>query len=429
MRTIIYSLLAATLAVSFSACQQDTSAGSTILLSAPAGNRYCEIDPTGETIIPNGRVIAPMGKTIRVAPHPFGLALSSDGQVAVTANSGVRPFSISILDQLDQENPRVRQIPEGYENDEGVLESVFMGLAITPNNRYVYVGGGSSNKIFQFDLQNGSKIDSINCAVIDKGGLDYTDGYIGDLALSKDGSRLFAVDQIGFRLLIIDTGTKEILHNIPTGRYPFGLTLSPDNQAVYVANVGMFEYSFIDGLTEENSAAKALDYPTSAFGSEEMVSGVKTDSISFSGLGDANAPESFSVWKIELGGEPVITKKIKTGVLVGQPVDGIPAVGGSSPNSLVANDRYVFVSNGNNDNISVIDFATDTVAHTIQLRMPKPLDRTRGIIPFGLALSPDGSKLFVAESGINAAAVINTANFEVLGHIPTGWFPSKLAVT
>ena len=397
------------------------------MLSAPAEDRYCQINPAGESIIPNGRIIAPAGKTIQVAPHPFGLALSSDGKIAVTANSGVRPFSISILDQLDQDLPRVRQIPEGYENDEGVLESVFMGLAITPDNQFVYVGGGTSNKIFQFDLESGEKIDSINCAVV--ADRDYTDGYIGDLILSKDGTRLYAVDQIGFRLLIIDTETKEILHNVPTGRYPFGLTLSPNDQAIYVANVGMFEYSFLSGLTEENSAEKALNYPTSAFGTKEMVEGVKSDSISFPGLGDPNAPESFSVWKIELGDNPRVTKKIKTGVLVGQPVEGIPAVGGSSPNSLVANEQYVFVSNGNNDNISVIDFAADTVVHTIQLRLPHPLEKTRGIIPFGLALSPDGSRLYVAEAGINAAAVINTANFEVLGHLPTGWFPSKLAVT
>jgi hypothetical protein len=35
----------------------------------------------------------------------------------------------------------------------------------------------------------------------------------------------------------------------------------------------------------------------------------------------------------------------------------------------------------------------------------------------------------VAEAGINAVAVINVADRKVLGHIPTGWFPSKLKVT
>ena len=53
----------------------------------------------------------------------------------------------------------------------------------------------------------------------------------------------------------------------------------------------------------------------------------------------------------------------------------------------------------------------------------------RGVIPFGLALSPDQKRLYVAESGINAVGVINVSDQKVIGHIPTGWFPSKLKVS
>jgi hypothetical protein len=35
----------------------------------------------------------------------------------------------------------------------------------------------------------------------------------------------------------------------------------------------------------------------------------------------------------------------------------------------------------------------------------------------------------VAEAGINAVAVIDVASKKVLGHLPTGWFPSKLRIT
>ena len=55
-----------------------------------------------------------------------------------------------------------------------------MGLAITPDNKMAYISGGTSNKIFQFDLQTGEKVDSINCAVVD-GQQDFTHGYIGDM--------------------------------------------------------------------------------------------------------------------------------------------------------------------------------------------------------------------------------------------------------
>ena len=176
------------------------------IAQAPAGQDYCLIDRLGVSILPNGRKISPAGTTVLTAPHPYGLVLSPDGKTVVTANSGTAPFSISVVEGLKNNNLTVRQIPEGAKNDEGILESVFMGLAITPDNNYVYVAGGQSNKIFKFRLRDGVKTDSIVCAV-KVGEKDYTHGYIGDMRLTKDGNTLFAVDQIGFRLLVIDTRT------------------------------------------------------------------------------------------------------------------------------------------------------------------------------------------------------------------------------
>jgi len=62
------------------------------IATAPAGKRPSLINIAGETIIPNGRVIAPHGNTVRVTPHTYGLALSPDGKIAITANSGTRPL-------------------------------------------------------------------------------------------------------------------------------------------------------------------------------------------------------------------------------------------------------------------------------------------------------------------------------------------------
>ena len=398
------------------------------IAQAPAGNRYAVINKTGESIIPNGRIIQPAGKTVVVAPHPYGLTLSPDGKVAVTANSGVGPFSISILRNLNAATPSIKQIPEGARSNEGILESVFMGLAITPDNRHIYVAGGESNKIFRFDLESGRKIDSVNCSLVD-GARDYTHGYIGDMILSKDGKRLYAVDQIGFRLLVINTENNRILHNVPTGRYPFGIMLAPDGKSIYVANVGVFEYQPLKNLDPDDLKGTASPFPTSGFGSEKMREGYKEGKMEVPGLGDPNVPESFSVWRYNLGDQPKVAKKIKTGFLVGEMVEDIPAVGGASPNSLAATDRYVFVSNGNNDCISVIDFQKDTVVKNIFLKPDPRLGRFRGVIPFGLSISPDQSRLYVAESGINAVGVIDIKKMEVIGHIPAGWFPSKVAVT
>ena len=400
------------------------------IINAPAGDRYVSIDQNGETIIPNGRIVAPAGKSIVVAPHPYGLTVSPDGNTAVTANSGTGPLSITIIRDILSGTPEVQQVPPGPATDQGVLSSVFMGLAISNDSKTVYVAGGQENKIFIFDLATGEKRGFIDCSYISDD-TDYSHGYIGDLTLSKDGKKLYAVDQIGFRMIVVDIADARLEHSVAVGRYPFGICLSPDEKKVYVANVGMFEYNLINGITADNVGEKALKFPAFAYGSEEMIHGIENDSISIPALGELNAPEAFSVFTISLENpdDPKVIARTKTGHLVGSKVEGIPAVGGSSPNSLVASDKYVFVSNGTNDNVSVISIDTDTVVHTIYLKPDPRVRQFRGVIPFGLALSPDQKRLYVAESGINAVAVIDVDKLEVKGHIPAGWFPSKVEVS
>jgi DNA-binding beta-propeller fold protein YncE len=410
--------------------RQGRQAGPLWIISAPAGERATKIEKEGTTVIPNGRLITPAGTSIITAPHPYGLTLSPDGQTAVTANSGVNPLSVTIVRNIFAQNPEVQQVPPGPTTDGGVLASVFMGLAISPDNRTLYVAGGQENKIYLFDLLTGEAKGSIDCS--DRSGeRDYSHGYIGDLKLSKDGKTIFAVDQIGFRMVIADAETRKLKSSIGVGRYPFGICLSPDEKRAYVANVGMFEYGWIKDGPGEESNVKPIDYPAFAFGSKEMTYGISSDTLYIPPLGDPNVPESFSVFVVDIEDpmKPEVVSRIKTGTLVGALVEGIPAVGGASPNSIVATDEYVFVSNGNNDNISIISVKKDTVIHTISLKPDDRIKQFRGVIPFGLALSPDHKRLYVAESGINAVGVISISNSKLMGHIPTGWFPSKVEVS
>ncbi len=396
----------------------------------PAYDQYLKIDFDGKSILPNGRFIEPAGNTFRTAPHPYGLTLSPDGNIAVTANSGTNPLSITIIRNVLSENPEIQQVPPGPATEKGILASVFMGLVISPDNDKVYVSGGQENKIYIFSTKNGEKLDSINCSFKDEN-IDYSHGYIGDLVMTKDGSTIYAVDQINFRVVVLDTEQKSLIQSTPVGRYPFGIVLSPDEQKVYVANVGMYEYQRIPGLTEENIKEKSLKFPAFGYGTKEAEEGIHNDSVNIPGLGPQNAIESFSVFTIDITDKnnAVVIAKNKTGNLVGAMVDGVPAVGGSSPNSLTATDDYVFVSNGNNDNISVIDTKNDKIVQHIYLKPDVHLSSFRGVIPFGLDVSPDHKRLYVAEAGINAVGVIDVSTMQVIGHIPTAWFPAKLKVS
>lgn len=74
----------------------------------------------------------------------------------------------------------------------------------------------------------------------------------------------YALDQANFRLVGVDVAAGTVTSVLRTGRYPFGLALSPDGRKAYVANVGMFEYSYVEGFDPANVTGTALPFPASA---------------------------------------------------------------------------------------------------------------------------------------------------------------------
>src|SRR5207248_4734950 len=102
-------------------------------------------------------------------------------------------------------------------------------------------------------------------------------------------------------------------------------------------------------------------------------------------------------------------------------------VGVASPAAIVAGTRFVYVANATNDTISVIDVVHARVVREIELTVPG-LERLRGVLPFGEALSADERRLYVACAGLNAVAVIDLPRQQVEGYIPAGWFASLVAL-
>ncbi len=87
----------------------------------------------------------------------------------------------------------------------------------------------------------------------------------------------------------------------------------------------------------------------------------------------------------------------------------------------------LYVANANSDTVSVIDTATDTRIDTLGV---KPMDDLPfGSAPNALAISRDGKSLYVANGANNAIAVIDLVARRVTGLIPTGWYPGAVLLT
>lgn len=395
------------------------------LMKAPSGNRYVEFNQKGETVLPNGRLITPKGPQYRVKPHPYGLTMSPDGRWVVTLSND--DPQLTFIDTANPEDPKVYQVPEMSESGKGTLDAAFMGLAFAADNKTLYVAGGRDYSVLVFDAETRQRMDRISCAH-QADGKNLEHGYTGDLRLSPDGRHLYAVDQSNFRVVVIDVIEKKVLNSIQVGRYPFGISLTADGSKAYIANVGIYEYDYF--RDKDGNVAK-LPFPPFGVPSKEAEEGVVIDGVKVPGLGDMNDIRGMSVWTLDLAepAAPKVAGKVKTGHLVGEELEDFPAVGGSSPNSIAVTESHVYVSNGSNDSITVINAKSGEREEDIDLVLDPRIAKLRGMIPFGLTLSPDNSILYVAEAGINAIGVIRLADRKVLGHLPTAWFPSKLAVS
>lgn len=384
-------------------------------LQVPGMNRYCEINIDGENVIPSGRIVKPEGDFIRIAPDPFGLALSPDGTIALAVHNNL----LTLINTADKSSV------EGVAPFQG--KGSYMGAAIKRDNKTAYLSGGDNGDIIVLDL-----LSMENTKRITINGMSdqhfYNDSFTGDIRISDDEKKLYILDQFNFRMVILDLEKHKVLHSIPVGRFPLGIDISPDGKYAYIANTGIYDYPVAPGLTEENIELAGLDFPPYGVPSQESEKGVEINGRFIPGLGSPQVSEAVSVWTISLDSNKVISKE-KTGYRMGEMVGGLEVVGGSSPNSIAAGKQQVFVSNATNDNISVLDPRTGKVVAAIKLSIDSRIDAFRGLIPFGIELSNDESRLYVALSGLNAVGVIDTRTLSTLGYIPTGWFPTKLRIS
>ncbi|MBC7920485.1 MAG: phosphoesterase, partial [Ferruginibacter sp.] len=190
----------------------------------------------------------------------------------------------------------------------------------------------------------------------------------------------------------------------------------------------LYAYPAVPGVTPTNGDTMMLDRPPYGVPSKEAEQGTVFQGRKVPGLGSPHVPEAMSVWTVDLTTNRVVDR-FKTGYQIGEMVEGTEIVGGASPNSVVVGNGLAYVSNATNDNVSVIDYQNHRLVGTIPIRVDRRIDGYRGLTPFGLALSPDGRTLYAALLAFNAVAVIDTKTRQTKGLIPTGWGPTRVALS
>ncbi|MCX6225306.1 MAG: phosphoesterase, partial [Bacteroidia bacterium] len=391
------------------------------ILTVPAGNKLTEINSSGTSILPSGRLATPAGNLIRITDDPFGLAISPDGKKAVALHDGV--FSV-----IDIRSLSAIRVPS-YDNKikSPLSAGSYLGVAFSKDSKTVYLSGGDNGAVIIYDIETFTRLDSISLnGVVD--GTEYNDSFTSDLVLNEPDNELLVLDRGNFRMVRINLITNKITASIKVGRLPFGLTLSPDKKTAFVANVGMYEYPLITGATPSNYDSILISHHPYGDNTNESINGTVVEGRKIPGVGSPLHPDAMSVFTIDLQTNKVIDK-FKTGHQIGHMIEDAEVVGGASPNSIAVGEQYAYVSNATNDNISVIDYKNHTIIGHIPILVDKKIDKYRGLLPFGITLSKDEKTLYVALLGFNAVAVIDVQSKTTRGLIPSGWGPTRVKLS
>jgi DNA-binding beta-propeller fold protein YncE len=398
-----------------------TAVSQKISLQVPGRDRFASLEPDGISVLPSGRFVRPVGKVTRITHDPFGLTLSGDGKKAVSLHNGV--MTIIYLDR----DTVVRVPDHGKESSSPFPKGSLIGSSFYIDNRTVFVSGGDAGIVIAYDCD---KLEVVETYSLDGrcGDSIYRHSFASDLIYNPKLDELLVLDQANYRLVRIDRASKIVKASVPVGRLPFGLAISPDNNTAVVANAGMYSYPLVEGATPSNYDSMLISRHPYGHNTKESREGTVIDGKNIPGVGDPNAPESMSVYIVDLSSNKVISR-LKTGLMVGQMVEDAEVIGGSSPNSIAIHHPYAYVTNATNDNIAVIDYTKGKIVRHIPIRIDPYLDRYRGLLPFGIDISRDGHTLYVALLGFNAVAVVDTRTDKTRGLIPAGWGPTRVKLS
>ena len=380
-----------------------------LLVAATEGDRLRRVNlPTGKTI-----ALPVPGFIARTNSYPATVALSQDGRYAALLNegygteeSGLRQ-SIAIL---DLNTNQLRDFPDerlrGDEKD--TLQSYFVGLAFSTDGKHLYASMASlaKNGIAVYSFSNGQVTPegfiSIPRQRIAAGKTLTYDG-------GKGPSGTAPAYSAGFAVVASGRGDRLLVAN----------NLS-DNVVLLDAASGHIVHSFDVSTSRYIPAAYPYTVIANKAGTRAWVSLWNDSAVAELDLETGKVHKRIDLW---------------------HPSD--PFAAGTHPTDMVLSGSedllYVALANAATakaDGVAAVDVKAGAPLGCYRVALGE--DGAAGAASIGLALSKDGRHLYAASASLNAVAVFQVADRSAhpgqaiagapLGFIPTGWYPSALAI-
>lgn len=268
------------------------------------------------------------------------------------------------------------------------------------------------------------------------------------LVLSRDGSRVFELEA-GHRkpaLRVLDASTLHEISSVSLNGADGAPLRDENGDGVWVAIAGTFQeqIAHIDtasGRIDKDVSLPLPFYPAAiarAPGGTLAVAADLGDKVAFV---DPDAERI--VAQVHVGSHPaalVFSRDGKTLFVADRGESHVDVIDvaaskvraaipvGLHPAAMVADATRLYVADSDDDDVAVIDLATERVVQ--RAKLPFAADRAGIIGASPNALALEGDRLYVSCGAANAIAVYRIApdGLHVLGAFGTGWYPTAIAI-
>jgi DNA-binding beta-propeller fold protein YncE len=328
-------------------------------------------------------VVSPDGKTLAILTAGMNSLYDSTGVVDTAASTQF--LFLYDISGANKTTPVLKQVIQQL--------NAHVGLVWAPDSQALYAAGGCDDVVYAYSnngtgfalktqislghAPNGCVSNAANRTGLGLG----VEPNVAGLAISADGATLVAANNYNDSISVIDTASGTV-------RYEYDLRPYATSGAPAGAKGGTFPYAVV--------LNGALAYVGADRDREVIVVNV------------ADPTAGSFVTRIQLDGNP----------------NGMTLSGDGST---------LFVAQDNQDQVAVIDTATNTITHKIDTRGPATLDlpaNATGAAPTAVAVNPVKKMLYAVNAGSNSIAVIPLSGrqaFRTIALIPTAYDPTDIA--
>ena len=338
-------------------------------------------------------VVSPDGKTLAILTagmnslyYPNTDANIANGLIGKVDTAASTQFLFLFdISGTNKSKPALKQVIQQL--------NAHVGLVWAPNSQTLYAAGGCDDAVYAYTNNGSSFVLSAKISLghapngcvsnaANRTGLGLgVEPNVAGLAISSDGKTLVAANNYNDSISVIDTATGTV-------RYEYDLRPYASSGAVNGTKGGTFPYSV---ALNGNVAYVGCDRD------REVVA-----------VNVASPTGGSLVARIQLDGNP----------------NGM---------TLSTDGSTLYVAQDNQDQVAVINTATNKVTHEIDTRGPARLDfpkNTTGAAPTAVTINRATKALYAVNAGSNSIAVIPLSGphaFKTIGLVPTAYDPTDVA--